>query len=243
MSKNYVVMDTCNLFLKAKSDGSTVMSTTLQLASISQSITDERLKGGIGNGTLAILSTDKELSVNTRDALWNIDYLAMSQGVKVNAAGTATVRKSETLAAVGTTTMTVTVLGTPKGAVASYIDKDGTQKVGSVASKVISLTGSTHSAGDKVTVFYDSDVTGEMVVFDSKTFSEKYALELQTIAYDVVSNKVVKDIYIQFDEVKPEGNFEMSFEAGSAITPELTFAVLTPQSSTEMGRIISVDRV
>ncbi|HLG28299.1 MAG TPA: hypothetical protein VI423_10980 [Paenisporosarcina sp.] len=243
MSKNYVVMDTCNLFLKAKSDGATIMSTTLQLASISQSITDERLKGGIGNGTLAILSTDKELTVNTRDALWNMDYLAMSQGVKVNASGAATIRKTETVVVVGTTTLTATVVGTPTGTTATYIDKDGSQKSGTVSAKVVTLTGGTFTAGEFVTVFYDASVTGEMVVFDSKTFSEKYSLELQTIAYDVASNIVVKDIYIQFDEVKPEGNFEMSFEAGSAISPELSFMVLTPQSSSVMGRIISVNRV
>lgn len=244
MSSNLVIMDTCNLFLKAKSDGATIMSTTLQLSAISGTVSEERLKGGIGNGTLAILSTDKEQTINTRDALWNINYLALTQGVKVDPAGKATVRKSESVKVTGTApSLKATILGSAKGTTVSYVDADGSTKTAALALKEVTLTGTTLKSGDDVTVYYDSEVTGEMVVFDAKTFSEVYSLELQTIAYDPTSMVIKKDIYIQYDSVKPEGNFDMSFEAGSAISPEVSFMALTPPNSSVMGRIISVDRV
>lgn len=244
MSSNLVIMDTCNLFLKAKSDGATIMSSSLQLGAIEQSISEERLKGGLGNSTLAILSTDKELSVNTRDALWNLDYLALTQGVKIDPVGKTTVRKSETVKTTGVApSLKATIVGTPVGTVVTYVDASGETKTGAVAVKEVTLTGTTLKSGDLVTIYYDSEVTGEMVTFDAKTFSQVYSLELQTIAYDPSTMVVKKDIYIQFDSCKAEGAFSMSFEAGSAISPEVSFMVLTPPNSSVMGRIVSVDRV
>lgn len=239
----YVINDTADVIWKRKSDGHLVFTTEAQLASISQAVSEERLFGGIGNKTVAILSTEKTVDLTVRNSLWDLEYLSMTQGVAIESDGTATVKKQEKLTVKDNSgTLELEVTGTPIGDVTVF-DVDGTQESATPVTGVVEVPITfTAIEGDELDVIYNEEVTGGIVTFDSETFSEKYEVEYRTIAYDPSTMEVTQDIYIQFDEVKPSGNFEMSFENGTALTPELNFMVTTPLGKTEMGRVIKVAR-
>lgn len=239
-----LISDTCEVVFKRKSDGKLVITAEAQLASISQQIQEEKLKGGIGNKTIALLRSEKEITLKVKNALFDMDFLSMTQGVAVNSAGTATVfeREDNLKIADDAGSNKVTITGTPASGTSSVtvIHADGSTEEAMVSAKTVTVTQG--SAGDLVSVIYPTTVTGNMIVLDAQKFSEQFSVEYHTIEYDPNTNLVVADLYIQFDSVLPSGAFELSFESGTAITPELDFTVLTPATATELGRIIEVNR-
>lgn len=238
-----LINDTCEVIFKRKSDGKLVFTAESQLASISQQITEEKLKGSIGNKVISLIRSDKEISLKVKNALFDLDFLAMTQGVSVQSNGTATVyTKEENLSVTGSGSLTATIIGTPVGTSVTVINAKGDSQTTTVATKVVSIPNGFAVAGDKVTVVYPQSVTGNVLSLDSKKFSEQYSCEYHTIEYNPSDNTVIADLYIQFDSVLPSGQFDLSFENGNALTPELDFTVLTPVTSSEMGRIIEVKR-
>lgn len=242
MDNRYVIADTCDVTWQRVRDGKVVMTTESQLASISQAVSEERIYGGIGGGTVALISSQKEIDLSVRDALWTLDYLEMSQGVEIDSAGTATIlKKLEGTVTDNSGTLEVTISNTTatEGIV---VDNDGSQETVTFASGVAILAlPTTLTDGDKVVVYIKEDVTGDTVTFRSDKFSETYSCTYRTIAYNPSTMEHVKDVIIQFDSVKPSGAFDLSFELNTPIAPELNFTVLTPQGSKEMGRIVVTD--
>ncbi|GIN23114.1 hypothetical protein [Siminovitchia fordii] len=242
-NQELVVMDTVNVFLKRKRDGHLVAKTKTQMGSISQTVSSEKLYGAIGNQTVAILETQKEVSLSYRNALWDLEYLSMTQGVSIEDK-TAKIKRNETaIVESGNDGLTITVKGTPVDNTAVLFDTDGSQQEVAVTTKTIEIpTGYKAREGDTITVVYDEEVTGQGVTFDSAKFSEYYEIEMSTICYDPKTMAVVKDLYIQFDQVKPSGEFEMSFENGQPLTPEISLEAMAPDGTSEMGRVFTVDR-
>ena len=91
-------------------------------------------------------------------------------------------------------------------------------------------------------MFFQQEVTGKSVNIDSNKFSGKYKVEMRTIASDLDSAQVTSDIYFLFPETIPAGEFDISLENGSVYTPEISFSVMNPIGSSEMGEIIEVAR-
>ncbi len=242
MNQELVVMDTVNVFMKRKSDGHVIAKTKTQMGSISQTVTSEKLYGAIGNKTVAILETQKEITLSYRNALWDLEYLSMTQGVKVEKK-TAKVKKTETLKVTENEgILNITLSSTPVDNTVVVFGKDGEQKQVESESGSVEIPADFGVAGDDIVVVYDEEVTGEGVSFNSDKFSELYEIEMATIAYDPKTMKVVKDLYIQFDNVKPSGEFDMTFENGQALTPEISLEVIGGDNTSELGRIFTVDR-
>lgn len=244
MNNRYVIADTCDVTWERIRDGKVIMTTESQLASISQAVSEERIYGGIGGGTVALISSQKEIDLSVRDALWMLDYLEMTQGVEVNPAGEATILK-ETSGLVsdngGTLEVTISNTTATEGIL---IDKDGSQNPITLTSGVADLPlPAVAIEGESVKVLYKETVTGDMVTFNSDKFSELYSCTYRTIAFDPSTMEHKKDIIIQFDSVKPSGSFDMSFEMNSPIAPEMNFTVLTPLGKKEMGRILVTDPI
>ncbi|MEK4025515.1 hypothetical protein [Sporosarcina sp. FSL W7-1283] len=244
MNNRYVIADTCDVTWERIRDGKIVMTTESQLASISQAVSEERIYGGIGGGTVALISSQKEIDLSVRDALWMLDYLEMTQGVEINSAGTATItKKLEGKVADNAGTLEVTIDNTTvtEGVI---VDKDGSQNVATFTTGVADLPLPAEAKdGDTVVVYIKEEVTGDMVTFSADKFSELYKCTYRTIAFDPSTMEHKKDIVIQFDSVKPSGSFDMSFEMNSPIAPEMNFTVLTPMGKKEMGRILVTDPI
>src|SRR5690606_1199907 len=99
------------------------------------------------------------------------------------------------------------------------------------------------AAGDKITVTYFEQVTGNRIQFDAGKFSKSYRLELRTIAYNLDTAEVHSDIYFIFDNAIPTGDFSFGLESGTVVTPELTFSILSEKGSSVMGEMFEIERV
>ena len=239
-----VIQDVADVVVRDKQTGETAVYAEMQLTGLEGSITEEDLRGGIGNGRIFKIRTDKTLDLNLRSATFDLNWMAMQQGVEIESAQTARVTKVETVEAVADgADFVVNINGTPINGDVRVATNQGEQDVATATSGEIILPATLGAAaGDKITVTYYELVTGNRIQFDAAKFSKKYEVELHTIAYSVETAEVYSDIYFKFPEAMPTGDFSFGLESGTAITPELTFNILAPQGTTVMGEMIEVPR-
>lgn len=241
-----LVIDTCDVVMKRKSDGHVFITAEAQLTSISQTLgINEKIYGGIGNKPLAIMKGQKEVTSTLRNAFYDQEFLSLTQGVAINEDASVTVHKTEKDLVVtdNAGVLEVTIAGTPKGTTAYVRNTKGSTEAATIATKKVTIPTGHAVAGERVSVTYEATVTGDVVELDGEKFAEAYTLEYVTQAYDPATNAIVKDIHIQLDHVVPMDEFELSLENGTAIAPEVNFECLTAPNSTSIGRIIEVDRV
>lgn len=238
-----VIQDTAEVLLTSLVDGKVVLNAENQLSGISGTITEEDLRGGIGNKKLFKIRSDKSVALTMRSAVADIEYWAMTQGVSVEQNGKATVTKSAKVTVIENMgTLEVKIPNTTV-TTAKLNDKDGSQEVVAVTTGTILVpSGSDLEEGDTTFAFWTEEVTGQAISIDATKFSTKYRAELRTIAYDVDTAEIVADVYFVFPEVLPSGEWEINLENGSVYTPEISFDALNPIGDDEIGRIIFVPR-
>jgi hypothetical protein len=235
-----LINDTANVTFKRKSDGHVIFTGEAQLASISQQVSEEKLKGGIGNRTIALIRSDKEVQLQVRNALFDFEWLSMTQGVAVQKDKDATVWKREDslLVVDNAGTLEVTIKGKPIGDEVKLVNSKGVSEDALSATGKVAIPEGFANKGEKISVSYQEAIKGNVLTMDAQKFSEAYEVEYATIEYDPETYRVVADLYIQFDHVIPSGSFDMSLENGSALAPELSFEAMTTGTSTEIGRFI-----
>ncbi|MCM3387333.1 hypothetical protein M3649_04190 [Ureibacillus chungkukjangi] len=241
-----LVIDTCDVLMKRKSDGHVFITAEAQLTSISQTLgINEKIYGGIGNKPLAIMKGQKEVTSALRNAFYDQEFLSLTQGVAIKEDDTVTIHKTEKDLVVtdNAGALEVSITGAPSGTTAYVRNTKGEVETATIATNKVTVPDGHAIAGERVSVTYEVQATGNVVELDGEKFAEAYTLEYVTQAYDPATNKVVKDIHIQLDHVIPIDEFELSLENGTAIAPEVNFECLTAPNSTSIGRIIEVDRV
>lgn len=243
-----IVADTCDVVFKRISDGKVLLTAEAQLASVTQSIQEEKVKGGIGNKDIAILRSEKEVSLKVRSAMFDSDWLEMVSGTTYSQE-THTIHKKEEglVVAKKLSNFEVKIKGTPKPTGKVYVfDSKGVQQVlnaSDIVAGVIIVTIPNIKEGSIVTALYELEATGQSLTIDATKFPSKFRVEYHTIEYDADTNEVVNDLYWIFNGATPAGNFDYSFESGSAITPEIDFTALAPIGSNEIGKVVQVPRV
>jgi len=239
MSKQVVIQDVCNVVITDIATGKVAANTYMQMSALEGTISEEDLRAGIGNGKIFKIRSDKDINLNFRSAVFENDWFAMTQGVEV-LSDTVKVTRSERLVI---NAGSITLTGTPVDATVKLTDADGSVEEATAVGKEVEIpVGFTLTDGDDIVVTYQEEVTGDTVSIDSAKFSRKYKVEMQTIAYDLNTAEVYSDIYFIFPETLPGGDFTFSFEAGTVITPEITFSVLNARGTTEMGKMVEVVR-
>jgi hypothetical protein len=240
-----LISDTCDVVMKRKSDGHVFITAEAQLTSISQTLgINEKIYGGIGNKALAVMKGQKEVTSTLRNAFYDQEFLAMTQGVAINETGTAKVFKTEKGLIVSDNAGALEVTIKDTSVTNAHIrNSKGEVEVATATSGKVVIPEGFAGEGEIVSATYEEEVTGSVLELDSEKFAEAFTIEYSTIAYDPDENKIVKDIYIQLDHVIPNDEFELSLENGTAVAPEVSFECLTAPNSTSIGRIIEVDRV
>lgn len=239
MAKQLVIQDVANVVIEDLATGKVAANTYLQMSGLEGTISEEDLRAGIGNGKIFKIRSDKDLNLNFQSAVFDADWLALTQGVEVQSR-TAIVTQAERLPI---RDGEVKIKGTPLEDTVSLTDEDGSVEEATAVSGVVEIpVGFSLKNGDDVIVTYKEEVTGTGIEFDSAKFSNKFKVTMSTIAYDLNTGDIYSDIYFIFPETMPGGDFSMNFEAGSAITPEITFSVLNQRGSTVMGEMIDVPR-
>lgn len=234
-----IINDTCDVVMTRISDNKVVFTGEAQLASIAQTVQEDKVQGGIGNRVIAILRSQKNVDLTVRNAVFDSDYIEVMSGGSFTSKAGVVFKKEENLTMA---TKAVTISGTPKtGGIIKVIAPDGKQYAGTFATDKITTTDGVDGPG--YTAIYQADITGANTLsIDATKFSERYKVEYHTIEYNVVTNAIVNDLYFQFDSVLPSGNFTLSFENGNAQTPEMNLMALCPIGSNEIGRVIEVTR-
>lgn len=241
-----LISDSAEVTIKRKSDGHLFATAEAQLAGISQALgIDEAIYGGIGSKPLARIRGQKEVTATVRNAFLDLELLATTQGVAVEKDGTATIYKRENELEVkenGEGQLQITIVGTPLDGKVHLVNPQNEIVEITVEGQVIDVPVDFAQKGQLLSAIYQEDVTGEVVEMRGDKFPEAFTMEFHTIGYDPDTNRVIRDIYIQLDHVVPSAEFELNFENGTPIAPEITFDCLTAPNAENIGRIITVER-
>lgn len=245
-----IIADTCDVVFKRLSDGKVILTAEAQLASVTQSIEEERVKGGIGNRDIAILRSEKEVELQVRSAVFDSDWLEMVSGTSYEEETNTIHKKEDGLIVVAgdPDALEVKMEGTPKvGGKVYLFDSKGVQQVleeSELVDGTITLGTEFPDAkvGDIMTALYELDVTGQSLTLDATKFPSNFRVEYSTVEYDIDTNEIINDLYWIFNSATPGGDFDYSFENGQAITPEVSFTALAPIGSSEIGKVMEVPR-
>lgn len=235
-TNDLIIQDVANMVIRDKASGKVMANTKLQMSSLEGTVNTEDLRAGIGNKKIYKMKSEKDLTVTTRSAIFDPEMLSLTQGVDIVSNKEVVVTRIETICkAKGITE--VTLKNTPDG------DVTINGETFTVALQVVSLVGKQDLIdAEEVTVIYEETVTGDSIEFNAEKFSKNVSLELHTIAYDLKTNEVDSDLYFIFPKASISDEFSLSFEAGSVITPELTFDILQPDCGSAMGEMVRVYR-
>lgn len=235
---NIVIQDTMEAYLKSGDGSKHYYFGLTSKADISQKIKQEMLKAGIGNGTVAVLQSDKELTLKISNVLHSDDVYEIQSGAEMTNGVSIPVHKQEQVELTGGK---LTLSDLTASGKAIVISPNGKQETLDVVLGVMTITDG--KEGDTYKVVYSSTVANANVLsIDSKKFPKNFEVELHTIAYDTVENVVVADIYWMFNRALPDGNINASYEAGKNSGDEINLTVLTPLNGTEMGKYVIVPR-
>ncbi|WP_368900855.1 hypothetical protein [Oceanobacillus oncorhynchi] len=237
------IADTADITMRKKAGGHVVFTAEAQIAGISASEESEIIRGGIGNKGLYTIKGAKEVTLEVTNATFSTDYLAMSQGAEITETS-AIVSQSEKGLEVKDNegTLEAPIKGTPIDDEIYIFNKDGESAKVSVSESKAEIPSEFAKAGDTVSATYKEEVTGKVLTIDAEKFSDNYEVSYKTIMYDTETNVVVKDIYFLFPNCSPSGEFEMTMENGTALTPSLTFEALADASTGKIGQVVEVER-
>lgn len=233
------IMDVCDVTFTRKSDGHVVFTSEAQTSTISQTVDEEVIQGGIGSRPIYTIRSGKTVELTVRNATFDLEWLAMTQGVKINDNEEFIVKKKTegTLAEGGTIDAPENVA---EGGTIHVLNKDRKSIEVEPADGIITVDADFAGEGDKIQIVYDALVTGETVEMRADSFAEKYEVQYNTVVYDAETEAHVKDLYVEFYEVSPSSAFDMSLENGTAFTPELTFTAAANEKS-EIGKFSLVE--
>lgn len=233
-----IINDVCDVMFKRLTDDKIIFTAEAQLSSVQQAIKEDKIKGGIGNRDIAILRSEKTVTLKVRNAVYDTAWLEMVAGVEFADATACTIFRTEK--GLVLTGGKVTITNDPVDDKVTLIDSQGKKFTGTFdgVSKEVTIVGGLDGA--IYTALYDFDTTGSVLSIDATKFPENYYVEYQTIEYDIDTNEIVNELIWQFDKVTPNANFEMQFQNGTAISPEFDFTCLAPAGTNQIGRVIEI---
>lgn len=246
---NIFVQDVCEVYLKEPTVGTQYFFGLTTKNEITQKIKQDFLKGGIGNGTVGVVQSDKEITFKVSTLLHNDSLFEIQSGTEFASSTTTKTMYSESvictvagkvtpLLKVGVTTVT------PNEGTVIVMDGKGKAVAGTWASPDFTATTPADIAvGSAYTVFYQiTNANAQVLLLDSKKFPKNYYVELHTIAYDVDKNVVVADIYWQFNKALPDGGIQAQYEAGKSNGDEVAFTAQLLAGSSSYGNYVVVPR-
>jgi hypothetical protein len=234
---NILIQDVAEVYIKDANSSDAYFFGLTTKNDVAQTVKQDALRAGIGNGIVAMLQSDKEVNFSVTTLLQNDDIFAIQSGKKFTN-GTYTVQKTEQAKL---TSGKLTITGTAKGTSALVVDALGKQIAGTIATNQVTITGGVEGA--TYTVIYPSDVTGDILSLDSKAFPKNYYVEMHTIGYNVETNEVACDVYWIFNKALPDGGLQAAYEAAKGNGNDIKFTAQLNIGSNEYGKYIVVPRI
>lgn len=243
-----LIADVFNVLLIDKDTNDVIAQTLLQDANIDVSVDENEVRGGQGNGLIAILRSARDIQINLTDPTFNYEALArqLGQTIQTGAGIAYAMPKVYDVTDGGTSNPVVTLDKTPNATdhgVAAYTI-DGKKITGfTVTGDKVDFTSAspTVNIGDKVeirTFKFDTDAATESIDIDVKSFGKGVQVVLETLEIDE-DEQPKNVIQYQFDTAIPNGNFTINTSsAREASAQEMALRVLKPKDSDVVGRVL-----
>lgn len=237
MTRDLVIQDTCDVIIEDLVTGNVVGIGYAQIAGLEQTLTEDDLRGGIGNKLAYILRSSKDITLNVTSATFKPEFLALLSGEKIQEF-TEQVTRMTYVTVKDNAGQKEIELPTELNTLTTIRveDTDGKQYSLPVTAGVADASSLTAVAGAELEAFYLKDVTGRGTTFKTDKFPNKFKVTYQTITYDRELAIPRSDLYFVFDETIPSGAFNLSLQNGQAYIPELNFRVTPPKGSSVLGR-------
>lgn len=231
--------------LMVDANGEVFATTTLQSADIDIKVKENEQRGGKGNPLLAVIHSDRDITVKMTDAEFKYEWVARQLGQSIATGAGVGFAFPKWYTAIGPTDIKITLDETPLPNTIAIYKSDGTliPKSGyTVTVKDVKFTTGV-VAGDSVevrTFKYATTPTTQTIAIDNKVFAKGCQLILETIEIDGDENPLYK-IQYQFDKGMPSGNMNLktAYER-SAQSQEFDFRILKPRDSDVVGRIVRI---
>lgn len=241
---NVVVSETAEVFALNNSTGKVFFCGLTTKAGITQKVKQDMIKGGIGNGLIAVIQSEKDIEFDVATAIHNDELYGIQSGAEF-ATGTYSVYKTEIVdMTVATDTGTCTVTGSPKAGTITVVDCKGVKSTGTCTTHTVTVakpSSGTLTAG-KATVTYQEDITNASILDLRKDqFPQGHTVQLHSIAYDPKTNVVVQDMYWTFPNAISDGAINSSYEAGKNVGDTVKFKALADDSGS-LGKYVVVPR-
>lgn len=192
-------------------------------------VESELLTCGIGNALRAKLWKGQKLSVTVQTLLFNANLMAMqTDSFGAFTTGSKTFFKKEMGTGIGaSTTVIVTIKGTPVDDVVTVVDIHNNQYVATFATDTVTITNGV--IGDKYIVLYQEvESATDYLKFDSTKFPSNVHLQLHTIAYNVDTDVKIADLYWDFPVASPDGNIDSGLNKGENTGNSVKFDIIKP---------------
>lgn len=200
---------------------------TLTESTFDFAITAEDIRGGKGNGLLGRYFHDSTLTATLTDAMFDLNYIALSLGVNVESGGLSVKEEELTVGADNTVTTTETPVafdGTMIGWYKKPSDEDWT--VGTISGAKMTITGGTQGAAYCVKYFYQN-ANAKSITIKSQYVPATLHVVIMT---DLYSGKVGTQtdatrygrLIVDIPQFQLDGSQNLSLTATSAATVSLS---------------------
>lgn len=199
---------------------------TLTESTFNFAITAEDIRGGKGNGLLGRYFHDSTLTATLTDAMFDINYIALSLGVNVESGGLS-VKEEELTATSGAVTVTETPVafdGTMIGWYKKPTDEDW--QIGTITGKTMTISGATTGQAYCVKYFYQN-ANAKSITIKSQYVPATLHVVVLT---DLYSGKVGTQsdvtrygrLIVDIPQFQLDGSQDLSLTATSAATVSLS---------------------
>lgn len=240
MSRDLVIHDTCEVLITDLVTKDVIAIGYAQTAGLEQTLTEDELRGGIGNKLAYMIRSAKDITLNVTSATFKPEYLALFSGDKVQEMTEDITRMTYLTVSDNAGTKEIKV-PTKLSTVTKFRieDTDGKQVELTATGGVIDASTLKAEEGAELEAYYIESVTGKGVKFKTNKFPNKFKVEYRTVSYDRELAAISENLHFIFPEAIPSGAFNLALQNGQAYIPEFTFRVTAPKGCNTLGKTLS----
>lgn len=232
---NVIVKDVFEVILEDLVTNKTRFFGITKSGNVKQSVKQDDIRAGIGNGVVGILQGDKDIEFSVTTGFHNDDIFAIQSGSDFESK-TVAVQKTESGILVGGK---ITITGTPKNDTVIVQDTKGKEYTATFLTGDVTVTDGVD--GEYYTVIYSEDIIAEVLDLNCEKFPKNYKVQLHSIAYDPDTNTVLSDIYWVFNKALPDGSIDAKYESGNQ-EDNINFKAMLDIGSKSYGSYLVVPR-
>lgn len=240
MSRDLVIHDTCEVIITDLVTKNVIAIGYAQTAGLEQTLTEDELRGGIGNKLAYMIRSAKDITLNVTSATFKPEFLALLSGDKIQEMTEKVTRLTYVTVTDNAGAKEIKLPTKLNTLTAIRIeDTDGTQHELVPTAGVIDASTLKAVEGDELEAYYIEEVTGRGVAFKTNKFPNKFKVEYRTVSYDRELATISENLHFLFPEAIPSGAFNLAMQNGEPYIPEFNFRVTAPKGCNTLGKTFS----